>query len=190
MISASSASLNLRVRRLAAIEEEILDELLRQRRAALHDVSGHEIRPRRAQDRNRIDAVVMLEVAILDRLQPGDEQRRHFGELHDAAIFLERAIQRRDARRFEAHLVERGAAVRIDELGDAAIGERDRDALLALAPVEIDEAAPRDREARAVARISARILRSGILDVPRGIELELEDSAVIARPGASCSGRA
>ena len=103
-------------------------------------MAGDEIRPRRAQDRHRIDAVMVLEIAILDRLQTGDQQCRHLGELHDAAIFLERAVERRDARGFQTYARERRAAVRIDELRDAPVGKRHRDAFLAFAPIEIDEA--------------------------------------------------
>ena len=103
---------------LAAIEKQILDQLLGQRAAALHDVAGDQVGERRAQDRHDVDAVMMLEVAILDGLQAGNEQRRQLFELDDAALLLFGAVQGGDARGIEARVVERGAGIGIGQRAD------------------------------------------------------------------------
>ena len=69
----------------------------------LHDVASEQIRPRRAHYRADIDAVVMFEITIFNRLQSAQQQRRNLSELDEAAILLQRAIQGRDTRRIEPH---------------------------------------------------------------------------------------
>ncbi len=115
-----------------------------------------------------------LEVAVLDRLQAAEQQRRNLAELDHAAILLLRAVQRGDARRLEPRAGQRGAAVGVDQLAAAAAGQGERDAPLALAPVEVDEAAPRDRPARAVAVERPRHARHGVVDVARRVQLQLQ----------------
>ncbi len=52
-------------------QEIILDQLLRQRAAALHHPPGAQIGPERAQDAARIDAVMLIEAPILDEFDAG-----------------------------------------------------------------------------------------------------------------------
>ena len=47
-------------------EEEVLHQLLRERAAALHGVSAAHVDPQRAGDAVHIDAVVLVEVLVLD----------------------------------------------------------------------------------------------------------------------------
>ncbi len=128
---------------LAAIEKQVLDQLLGQRRTALHDVARDQVDPCRAQDRDDIDAVVALEVAILDRLQAAEQQRRDLAELDHAAVFLLRPVQRRDPRRLQPYAGHGGSGVGIGKLRHAAVAKRDGDALVAFASVQVDESAPR-----------------------------------------------
>ena len=53
-----------------------------------------QVDPRRAQDRFGIDAVMAIELAILDDLECFGQQWWHFGRRDDDAIF---AVDRKDA---------------------------------------------------------------------------------------------
>jgi hypothetical protein len=63
-------------------EEEVLDELLRERRAALDDAAAAHVGRGGAQDADRIDAVVVEEAAILDDEDRARQQRRQRVEVH------------------------------------------------------------------------------------------------------------
>ena len=56
-------------------QEQVLRELLRQRRAALRDAAMQHVGDRGARDADRIDAVMRIEAAVLD----GDEGLRQIG---------------------------------------------------------------------------------------------------------------
>ena len=69
------ASLRLARQRLLGAEE-LLGDLLRDRRAALREVAGGDVRPQRAGDALEVDAAVVEEVVILDREERVDELLR------------------------------------------------------------------------------------------------------------------
>ena len=61
--------LDLAPERLPAVEEVTLHQLLRQRRAALHDAPRSKVGKHRPEDGDRVDAEVRVELAILHDLQ-------------------------------------------------------------------------------------------------------------------------
>ena len=78
-------------------------------------------------DAAQVDAVVAVEVAVLDRLQAGDQQLGHFLDPHQPALFLLLAVQRGDARRIQARGLQRLLARGVAHAGDAAAGQHDLD---------------------------------------------------------------
>ena len=111
-------------------QEDVLGELLRQRRAALH-LAGGEVAESRAQDADGVDAEMRIEAPVLD----GDERLRNVGrQLLDrdgaaagfAAIGHEGPVRRQDRHIGRAlrhgQLVDRRQLHR--EIGDDG-GERD-----------------------------------------------------------------
>ncbi len=67
--------LQLALQRALLGQKQVLGKLLRQRRAALRDAAMQDVGHRRAQDAERIDAVMRIEPAVLD----GDEGFRQIG---------------------------------------------------------------------------------------------------------------
>ena len=67
--------LQLALQRALLRQEQVLGELLGQRRAALRNAAMQHVGHRRAQDAQRVDAVMRIEAAILD----GDERLRQIG---------------------------------------------------------------------------------------------------------------
>ena len=161
-----------------AIEEQVLDQLLGQRRAALNHAPRTQIDPTRAQDRDRINPVVALEIPILDGLQAGHEQGRQLFELNQPAFFLLRSIKRRDARWIEFGLMQGRAGFHVEQIGDVACNQIKRHSLGRIAPLKPDKRAPRDLEMLAIARIgSGRRCRRRIA-IARSIELKQQGIGV------------
>ena len=78
--------LALLLRRLRLVEPHVLDVLHGQRRAALHGLAGLLVLHHRADERLRVDAVVLVEPAVLDR---DDRLPHHLGDLagpHDLPV--------------------------------------------------------------------------------------------------------
>ena len=73
--NASSTSCSLRCMVRSCGQEQVLGELLGQRRAALRHAAMHDVGHGGARDADRIDAVMRIEPAILD----GDERLRQIG---------------------------------------------------------------------------------------------------------------
>ena len=69
-----SASLSLRVNVRSAEREEVLGELLGQGASTLHGMPGAQVGPSRARNRQRVDADVFVEPAILDLEQYREER--------------------------------------------------------------------------------------------------------------------
>ena len=80
--------------RLPRTEEVAAHQLLRERAAALLDLAGAHVDPQRAQHRDRVDAVMAVELAVLDRLERGGQERGHFLRCDDDAIL---AVDRKNA---------------------------------------------------------------------------------------------
>ena len=116
----------LPVESLLVRQEVILDELLRQRAATLHHVTGPQVRPQRAHDTARIDAVMLVEAPVLDQFDAGAQQRRHVGGRQHQAVFTMDREYAADHGRIEAEhgqlraigRLERGDRVRVRADGD------------------------------------------------------------------------
>ena len=120
--------LDLAAQRAPAVEEVALDELLGERAAALLDLSGAHVGEQRAQDRLRVDSVVLVEVAILDGLQRLREQRRHFVRRDDDAVLAVDGKDAADQQRVEP--VDRHVhALRVDQLDDRVAAKASRSTL-------------------------------------------------------------
>ena len=77
-------------------DARVLDELLRDRRAALHDALARHVRPHGASDAAQVDAAVLVEALVLDRDDRLLHDRRDvLGLQEDAAL---RSAQRREDR--------------------------------------------------------------------------------------------
>ena len=105
-----------------AIEKQVLDQLLGQRRAALNDAARAQIGPARAQNRQWRDAMMVLEISILDRLQSPQQQGRQLLKLNQPALFLLQSVQGRNAGRIQLGMVECGTCLQIDKGADPPIG--------------------------------------------------------------------
>ena len=68
---------DLAAKRALLVEEDDLDRLLGDGRAALHDMAGAVVDPQRAQQAARIEAVMRIEVAVLHRDEGGGQIGRH-----------------------------------------------------------------------------------------------------------------
>jgi hypothetical protein len=83
-------------------QKVILDQLLRERAAALHHPSGPKIGPHRAHYAAHIDAVMLIEAPVFDDLDSGAQQRRHVGRRQDQAVLPMNGENAADHRRIEA----------------------------------------------------------------------------------------
>ena len=90
------------LRRLAAerlrglLDVQVARELLRDRRAALHDVARPDVREQRARDAGVVERAVLPEAAVLDRHRRARHPFAHVGEIDRLAVLLgrDRAEQR------------------------------------------------------------------------------------------------
>src|SRR5688500_9422517 len=80
--------------RATTIQEVAFDELLSQRGATLLYLSGTQIHERRSHDRAEIDAMMRVELTILDDLERCGEHCRNICRCDDHAIL---AMDRKDA---------------------------------------------------------------------------------------------
>ena len=83
-------------------QEVVLDELLRQRAAALNHMARPKVGPQRAQDTQRVDAVVLVKTPVLDQLDRRAQQWRHIGRRQHDAIFAVDGKHAADQERIEA----------------------------------------------------------------------------------------
>ena len=143
--------LGLAPQRAPAVEEIALHQLLGQRAAALLDLPGAHVDEHRPQDRQRVDAVVAVELAVLDGLERLGQQRRHLVRGDDDPVLAVQRENAADQQRIEAD--DRNVrALRIGERGDRVAGEADpqRDARPAARP-NSERPAGRDPRGRRVA---------------------------------------
>ncbi len=156
----------------AAIKEQVLDQLLGERRPALHHATGAQVYPARAQDRAQVDAVVMLELAILDSLQAGQQQGWQLFKLNHAPFFLLHPVQGGDAGRIQFRLRQRLATAGIHQRGDLSVTDVQGNAALGMPAIEAVECAAGNDEMAAILTEGARRLRAAVLAVARGIQLK------------------
>ena len=118
--------------------------------------------------------MVLLEIAILHRLQAADQQRWQLLKLDHAALFLFGAVQRGDARGIEPDLIERVAGIGIAQARNRIRRQHDRNAARRFATIDVDQGAARNQEAFAVARVTAGQLCVGRAHVARGFQFQLK----------------
>ena len=70
----------------AGTDQAVLDELLGDRRAALHHPPGPEVRPGRPEQAARVEPAVLEEAVILRRQHGVEEHERHVAEAHRAVL--------------------------------------------------------------------------------------------------------
>ena len=162
--------LGLAPQRAPAVEEVALHQLLGQRAAALLDLPGAHVDEHRAQDRQRIDAVVAVELAVLDRLERRGQQRRDLVRGDDDPVL---AVQREDAadqQRVEAD--DRNVrALRIGERGDRVAGEADPQRARGLRLVRVAKGPQVQVHAIAATAVRARPFGRRLRQVAEPLEL-------------------
>ena len=134
----------LALQRALGRQEEILDELLRHRAAALEALSADEA-DERARDPARIDAVVGVEVAVFRREERLHQVIRHLAQAHQNPILVARGIDAADRQGLEAH-ERQDPALRVAHRGHHAVIERHADHLRGARPVPEHELPQRDLE--------------------------------------------
>jgi hypothetical protein len=98
-------------------EEGELHVLLGDRRRAGLDAAGHEVRDERADDREVVDAGVLVEVRVLGREHRVDDDLRDLVERDRVAVLLERQLGDERPVGREHERVDRDEARRADVLG-------------------------------------------------------------------------
>src|SRR5207248_138750 len=83
---------NLARERLSRAEEVASHQLLREGAPALLDLPGAHVHPESAQHRNRVDAVMAVELAVLDRFQRRREQDRKSTRLNSSHRTISYAV--------------------------------------------------------------------------------------------------
>ncbi|MNI24542.1 hypothetical protein D3C73_781660 [compost metagenome] len=160
---------------LADAEQATAGQLLGQGGSALAALpTGADRHPDRARDAGQIDAVMAVEILVLDRLQASDQQVRGLVHADQAAFFLLLPIQRGDARRIHAGRLQRLAAVGVAQRGDAAAGQRQLDPTRGDLAIDIVVAAAGNDEAAALHRIGCRLLALAIIAIGRGGQFGLQ----------------
>src|SRR5690606_31204662 len=129
---------------------------------------GHE---QRAQHAAEVDAVVALEVAVLDRLQAGDQQLGHVLGPDRSPLHLLRAVQGGDPRRIQPRRAHRLAAAEGAQAVDPAARQHHFDPALPDPAVHVDEAAAGDAPAPAFVAVGARAHAGAVVAVGRGGQL-------------------
>jgi hypothetical protein len=98
-------------------EEDVLDELLRDRAAAFQvGLVARHVGDERAHHANRIDAWVLVEAAVLDGEYGVHDMRRDLPEPHRPALFAVARHERRQQRRFEREALAGPAADDVEPL--------------------------------------------------------------------------
>ena len=159
--------------RLARGEKVAAHQLLGEGAGALLDLSGARVHPQRAQNSLWIDAVVSVELAVLDRLERCGQERRHLIGLHHDPIL---AVDREDAadqQRLEPdhrQLVSLTVAQILHAAGTRRDGEQQRIALL----VRKARGAQRHVEPVALQAVSPRTIGQRDAPVMQPLQLVLE----------------
>ena len=117
--------LDLAVERLLLADVEVAHELLRDRRAALDDLPGAEVRPRSARDADVVDAAVLLEAPVLDRDGRARQPLRHAAASGPARGCARRgssrAATRRRRRRTSSAPISTGRSEFRSQLAESAV---------------------------------------------------------------------
>ncbi len=169
---------------LADAEQAAARKLLGQRArpllgvaARLHGDEG------RAQHAAEIDAHVAVEVAVFDRLQAFDQERRDVANAHQSAFLLVLAVQGGHARRVQPRAAQRALAGDIANRRDVAAGQCHFQDGRRDPAIDIVVASAGNPPARAVAVVGAGAPAIAIT-VRGGIQLGLQGLRVHRQPGA------
>src|SRR5207342_378503 len=169
---------------LADAEQAAARELLRDRARALARFARTQVHPRRPRDAGQVDAVVVVEVAVFDGLQAGDQQLGHFLDADQATLFLLLAVEGGDARRVQARGLDALLAGRVAQAGHARAGQHHFHATRRDPAVDVEIAAAGDQPTPAVARIGAGAHAGAVVAIARRVELGLERLRIHRQAGA------
>ena len=141
--------------RLAAIgalgsEEEVLDQLLGQRAAALRDAAGAQVREQRASDAAQVDPGMRLEALVLDRQHRVDQVSRHLGEPHQLALLPHRTVVGAQRLGLEQHGADGAARRQLADVADERAAQPQRDIARLLGPARMLERPDVDPDAAAL----------------------------------------
>ena len=159
--------------RTLGCQDEILDQLLGQRAAALHRTPGTQVGPHGARDATQVDAGMFEEAPVLDSQQTIDQVLRQIAATHQDAILVVRRVDAADQRRFEPHQVDRATGVGTDRLDRARTG-RDDDRLGRFVAVPERERARVHDEAATIARPLCGPRGTAHLAIPEKTQLRLQ----------------
>jgi len=84
-------------------EEVVLHQLLGKRAATLHRASGAQVGPGGAGDGGEVQAVVLVELAVLHGDQRADQQGRHLVQTHQDPVLAVARVDVGDQGRLQAH---------------------------------------------------------------------------------------
>ncbi len=163
----------------ADAEQATAGQLLGQGAGALAHLPGAgEELPARARDAGQVDAVVGGKVAVLHRLQAGDQQLRHVLQADQAALFLALAVQGGDAGRVQPRGPDVAATGQVAQAQHLAVGQGHlhpggRDDV-----VHVGEAPAGDGETVAAAGVGPRCLAGVVLLVGGRVQLGLQRGRV------------
>ena len=164
---------------LADAEQAAAGQLLGERRGALAALAtGADGYPHRAGNAGQVDAVVAVEVLVLDRLQAGHQQIRRLIHADQAALFLLLPVQRGDACRIQPRGLQRLAVVGVAQRSDRAVGQRQLQPARSDAAIDIVVAAAGNNETPTVHRIGGRLLALSVIAVGGRGQLGLQGRRV------------
>ena len=173
-MTAITASSILR-RNVAGCRESSSDELLGQRAAALLDLPAADVGERRAQDRRQVDAVVLIELAVLDRLERLGKHCRDLVRRHDDAVLAVHREDAADQERIEP--VDRNVhALRVDELADPVAVERKLERACRLQFVREAKSAHVHLDALAASPVGSRAIGRAHREIAQTIELRMRSA--------------
>src|SRR5262245_34375257 len=116
----------LSLKRGIGFEEEIFDELLRDRAAALFQFTRLDVNEERADDASPIDAGMLEELAVLDRGDGVDQRFRQVFVFDNFTFFAILVDHRRDQLRLDLRLTQPLLIVKIDQgLNSFAVSAED-----------------------------------------------------------------
>src|SRR5690606_24753935 len=162
-------------------EQAAARQLLGQGAGALFFLARTQVDPGRARHAAQVDAMVVGEVAVLDRLQGVGHQRRHVLHAHQATLLLLLPVQRGDARGVQARGLDLAVTGEVLEGAHAAARDSGLDAARPDRAVDVAEAAAGDRPATVLVQVGARP-HPVALAVGGGVEFGLEGLRVHRQP--------
>ncbi len=136
-------------------EVVVLDQLLGQRAAPLHRPARPDVGQHCARYTPWVHAVVMFELAVLDRLQAGEQQLRSIADAQQRPVFLMQRVDRGKFGRVQPNQVQRCPVDRGAQLFNPALFDVQPETQCLLIAVIEAECAPVYLEPAATGRVAA-----------------------------------